>query len=83
MCDAGAGPAPEYAFPGINQRTAAEGALKIRAAAYVASEGLGVEQFLHGPWVALRGHDRLVALDGGGTSARRCLGNPATWCPRR
>jgi glucosamine--fructose-6-phosphate aminotransferase (isomerizing) len=41
----------EFIGGGINQWTAAEGALKIREAAYVASEGLAVEQFLHGPSV--------------------------------
>jgi len=61
----------EFTGGGINQWTAAEGALKIREAAYVASEGLGVEQFLHGPSVALGRQDRLVALDGGGTWSAR------------
>jgi glucosamine--fructose-6-phosphate aminotransferase (isomerizing) len=61
----------EYIGGGINQWTAAEGALKIREAAYVASEGLGVEQFLHGPSVALGGQDRLVVLDGGGAWSAR------------
>jgi len=56
----------EFTGGGINQWTAAEGALKIREAAYVASEGLALEQFLHGPSVALGGDDRLVCLDGGG-----------------
>jgi glutamine---fructose-6-phosphate transaminase (isomerizing) len=56
----------EFIGGGINQWTAAEGALKIREAAYVASEGLSAEQFLHGPQVALRSNDRLVCLDGGG-----------------
>jgi glutamine---fructose-6-phosphate transaminase (isomerizing) len=56
----------EFIGGGINQWTAAEGALKIRETAYVASEGLGVEQFLHGPSVALGPDDRLVCLDGGG-----------------
>jgi glutamine---fructose-6-phosphate transaminase (isomerizing) len=56
----------EFVGGGINQWTAAEGALKIREAAYVASEGLAVEQFLHGPSVALRATDQLVCLDGGG-----------------
>jgi glucosamine--fructose-6-phosphate aminotransferase (isomerizing) len=64
-------PSPIRIGGGINQWTAAEGALKIRETAYVASEGLAVEQFLHGPRVALGGQDRLVALDGGGT-----LGTP-------
>ena len=61
----------EFIGGGINQWTAAEGALKIREAAYVASEGLGVEQFLHGPSVALGRLDRLVSLDGGGTWSAR------------
>jgi glutamine---fructose-6-phosphate transaminase (isomerizing) len=61
----------EFIGGGINQWTAAEGALKIREAAYVASEGLGAEQFLHGPSVALGGRDRLVALDGGGAWSAR------------
>jgi glutamine---fructose-6-phosphate transaminase (isomerizing) len=61
----------EYIGGGINQWTAAEGALKIREAAYVASEGLGVEQFLHGPSVALGRQDRLVSLDGGGAWSPR------------
>lgn len=56
---------------GINQWTAAEGALKIREAAYVATEGLSVEQFLHGPSVALRANDHLVCLDGGGPQSQR------------
>jgi glucosamine--fructose-6-phosphate aminotransferase (isomerizing) len=56
---------------GINAWTAAEGALKIREAAYVASEGLPVEQFLHGPAVALGPADRLVVLDGGGPWSAR------------
>jgi glutamine---fructose-6-phosphate transaminase (isomerizing) len=61
----------EFIGGGINQWTAAEGALKIREAAYVASEGLAVEQFLHGPSVALGPDDRLVCLDGGGAWSAR------------
>src|SRR5260370_42204897 len=61
----------EFIGGGINQWTAAEGALKIREAAYVGSEGLAVEQFLHGPSVALGPDDRLVCLDGGGTWSAR------------
>ncbi|MGH3410353.1 MAG: SIS domain-containing protein [Streptosporangiaceae bacterium] len=61
----------EFTGGGINQWTAAEGALKIREAAYVASEGLAVEQFLHGPSVALGRDDRLVCLDGGGAWSAR------------
>src|SRR5260370_19762797 len=57
-------PPVEFIGGGINQWTAAEGALKIREAAYVASEGLAVEQFLHGPSVALGPDDRLVCPAG-------------------
>ena len=61
----------EFIGGGINQWTAAEGALKIREAAYLASEGMSAEQFLHGPSVALRSNDRLVCLDGGGPWSER------------
>ena len=37
----------------------------------MASEGHAVEQFLHGPSVALGEHDRLVCLDGGGAWSAR------------
>jgi glucosamine--fructose-6-phosphate aminotransferase (isomerizing) len=40
----------------------------------VATEGLGSEQFLHGPSVALDSQDTLVVLDGGGPGAERTLG---------
>jgi glutamine---fructose-6-phosphate transaminase (isomerizing) len=56
---------------GPNAWTAQEGALKIREAAYVVTEGLSSEQFLHGPSVALDHRDTLVALDGGGPAAAR------------
>jgi len=56
---------------GPNAWTAQEGALKIREASYVATEGLSAEQFLHGPSVALDGQDTLVVLDGGGPGAAR------------
>src|SRR4051812_32083504 len=56
---------------GPNAPTAAEGALKIREAAYVAAEGLSAEQFFHGPSVALDAQDTLVLLDGGGPMAAR------------
>ncbi|MEM0272415.1 MAG: SIS domain-containing protein [Thermoprotei archaeon] len=38
---------------GYNLVTAREGALKIKESSYIASEGIGLEEFLHGPWVAL------------------------------
>jgi glucosamine--fructose-6-phosphate aminotransferase (isomerizing) len=56
---------------GPNAWTAAEGALKIREASYVAAEGLSAEQFFHGPSVALDAQDALVVLDGGGPAAER------------
>ena len=56
---------------GPNAWTAAEGALKIREASYVAAEGLSSEQFFHGPSVALDEQDALVVLDGGGPAAER------------
>ena len=61
----------EFTGAGPNQWTAAEGALKVRETSYVATEGLSVEQLLHGPSVALRTGDALVCLDGGGPGAER------------
>jgi glutamine---fructose-6-phosphate transaminase (isomerizing) len=58
---------------GPNQWTAAEGALKIRETAYVAASGLGVEQYLHGPSVAVGPSDTLVAVNGGGPGEERLL----------
>lgn len=56
---------------GPNQWTAAEGALKVRETSRVATEGLSVEQFFHGPSVAIDERDALVCLDGGGPGAER------------
>lgn len=56
---------------GGNQWTAAEGALKIREAAYIAAEGLSVEQFLHGPAAATDARDLLVALRSHGPGLQR------------
>jgi len=56
---------------GPNQWTAAEGALKVRETSRVATEGLSVEQFFHGPSVAIDERDTLVCLDGGGNSVER------------
>ena len=64
---------------GPNAWTAQEGALKIREASYVATEGLSSEQFLHGPSVALDGQDTLVVLDGGGPAPRARRRSPARW----
>lgn len=56
---------------GPNQWTAAEGALKTRETSRVATEGLSVEQFFHGPSVAVDERDTLVCLDGGGPGQER------------
>jgi glucosamine--fructose-6-phosphate aminotransferase (isomerizing) len=61
----------EFAGTGPNQWTAAEGALKVRETARVATEGLSVEQFFHGPSVAIDERDALVCLDGGGPGTER------------
>jgi glutamine---fructose-6-phosphate transaminase (isomerizing) len=63
----------EFVGAGPNQWTAAEGALKIRETAYVAASGLAVEQYLHGPSVAVGPKDTLVALNGGGPGEERLL----------
>ena len=63
----------EFTGAGPNQWTAAEGALKVRETCYVAAEGLSAEQLLHGPLVALRDGDTLVALNGGGPGEGRLL----------
>jgi glutamine---fructose-6-phosphate transaminase (isomerizing) len=60
----------EFAGVGINAWTAAEGALKIRETALVATEGLACESIIHGPAVALGADDALVCLDGGAGSDR-------------
>lgn len=73
-------PAPPVGLPrrglelvgaGINQWTAAEGALKVREAAHLFTEGLAVEQLIHGPGFALGADDTLVCLSGGGPAAGR------------
>ncbi len=61
----------ELTGAGPNQWTAAEGALKVRETSRVATEGLSVEQFFHGPSVAVDERDTLVCLDGGGPGAER------------
>jgi len=63
----------EFVGAGPNQWTAAEGALKVRETCYVATAGLSAEQLLHGPSVALREGDTLVALNGGGPGEGRLL----------
>jgi glutamine---fructose-6-phosphate transaminase (isomerizing) len=63
----------ELTGAGPNQWTAAEGALKVRETSRVATEGLSVEQFFHGPSVAVDERDTLVCLDGGGPGRERLL----------
>ena len=80
VAEALAAPSPGVELPerglelvgaGPNQWTAAEGALKIREAARLFTQGLAVEQLLHGPGFALGQADALVTLDGGGPGAER------------
>jgi glutamine---fructose-6-phosphate transaminase (isomerizing) len=61
----------EFTGAGINQWTAAEGALKVRETSRVYAAAHALEQLLHGPSVALGEEDALVVLDGGGPSPRR------------
>ena len=61
----------EFIGGGINQWTAAEGALKVREAANLFTEGLALEQLFHGPAFALGPRDALVCLDGGGPGTAR------------
>jgi glutamine---fructose-6-phosphate transaminase (isomerizing) len=61
----------ELVGAGANQWTAAEGALKIREAAHLFTQGLALEQLLHGPAFALGARDALVCLDGGGPGSER------------
>lgn len=80
VANALAGPGPAVAMPerglefvgaGPNQWTAAEAALKAREAAHLFTQGLVVEQLIHGPSFALGPRDGLVVLDGGGPAAER------------
>jgi glucosamine--fructose-6-phosphate aminotransferase (isomerizing) len=61
----------DFVGAGINQWTAAEGALKVRETSRVFTSAYSVEQSLHGPAVALEDRDTLVALDGGGHLSSR------------
>jgi glucosamine--fructose-6-phosphate aminotransferase (isomerizing) len=63
----------ELVGAGPNQWTAAEGALKVRETSRVATEGMSVEQFFHGPSVAVDERDTLVCLDGGGPGQERLV----------
>ncbi len=72
----------ELTGAGPNQWTAAEGALKVRETSRVATEGLSVEQFFHGPSVAVDERDTLVCLDGGGPGVGAAR-TPSRGRPRR
>ncbi len=61
----------EFVGAGPNQWTAAEGALKVREAAQIFTEGLAMEQLRHGPGFALGTKDALVVLAGGGPATER------------
>ena len=65
----------EFTGAGTNAWTAAEGALKTRETAYVATEGLSAEQLLHGPSVALGPVTRSWRW----TAAERPPGASARW----
>jgi glutamine---fructose-6-phosphate transaminase (isomerizing) len=61
----------EFIGAGINRWTAAEGALKIRETARLFASAHSVEQFFHGPSVALDARDTLIVLEAGGPAAQR------------
>lgn len=61
----------QFTGSGTAAWVAAEGALKIRETAYVATAAHSMEYLLHGSCVALGADDALVALDGGGPGADR------------
>lgn len=72
---------------GPNAVTATEAALKARETAYVTIDGMGIEQFLHGPIVTVNDTDRaiIVTADGPGlhrtdqiANVLRLIGTP-TW----
>ena len=56
---------------GVNQWTAAEGALKTCETSRVFASAHSAEQLLHGPSVALGPGDGLVVVDGGGAARQR------------
>jgi glutamine---fructose-6-phosphate transaminase (isomerizing) len=53
--------------------TALEGALKLREAAYVSTEGLELESVLHGPLISLNTEDSVVVIAQPGASLPRTL----------
>ena len=61
----------QFIGAGPNQWTAVEGALKVRETARIFAAGHSVEEFLHGPSVAIGGDDGVVVLEGGGPAETR------------
>ena len=58
---------------GPNAATAAEAALKMHEASYVAALGFDCEEFLHGPWSAMTAEDALFVVTPAGPARARCL----------
>ncbi|HVC31080.1 MAG TPA: SIS domain-containing protein [Steroidobacteraceae bacterium] len=56
---------------GPNAQTATEGALKLKEASYVLAEGMAIEQFIHGPIVAVDAVDLGLLVNAPGPSAPR------------
>lgn len=56
---------------GSDATVAREIALKIKETSYVPSEGMSIEEFLHGPFQCLDSRDRLIILDTQGHSTER------------
>ncbi|HLI87319.1 MAG TPA: SIS domain-containing protein [Ktedonobacteraceae bacterium] len=56
---------------GPNAATATEGALKAKEASYVTTEGFELEQFLHGPEMALEAEDLLIPINVAGAAQQR------------
>ena len=56
---------------GPNALTATEGALKLKEASYVLAEGMAIEQFIHGPIVAVEAADFGLLVNAPGPSAAR------------
>ena len=61
----------QFTGSGTAAWVAAEGALKIRETAFVATAAHSMEYLLHGSCAAIGAGDALVALDGGGPGAER------------
>lgn len=62
---------------GPNAITATEASLKARETAYMTTDGMSVEQFLHGPIVTINLDDRIVAIAAAGPGMAR-LGQVCT-----